>query len=130
MDWPLVPGTTVLRVGLVVLFFWALVGQYVYREAKKERRSFPKLRGLCWGAVGVVGAVNYLVHIREREKKRLGWVGLAMLLFAFWAIATIGRGALDRAFRAWAALFAGVFLLYWQFHVETFDGSGRRSATE
>lgn len=112
-----------LRVGFVFLFFWVLIGQYAYREARRGRRPSPKLRGLCWAMFGLVGAVVYLVRIREREMGRLAWLGFSILLFAVWATATIGRGALDRAFHAWAALFAGLLILYWQFDLETVDGA-------
>lgn len=121
MGWLTVSGGVALRVGLVALFFWALIGQYAYREAMKERRSAPKLRGVGWWVLGVVGAVTYLAHDRERKRTRLAWLAFSLLLFAFWAVATIGRGELDRAFYAWAALFGGLFILYWQFDLETAD---------
>lgn len=106
-------------VGLVFLFFWALIGQYVYREAKKESRSSPKMRGVFWGVIGVVGAIIYLIHIREHEKRRLSWLGFSVLLFTLWAIGTAGLWGLRGGFRLWAALFTGVFILYWQFNLET-----------
>lgn len=115
----------VLRISLVFMFFWGLIGQYVYREAKKEQRSSPTHRGLFWGVFGVVGAIIYLTRIRERKKNRLAWLGFSILLFAFWAIATIGQGELDRAFRAWAAAFTGLLILYWQFNLETVEDSSR-----
>ncbi|MFC7029209.1 hypothetical protein ACFQJ5_18955 [Halomicroarcula sp. GCM10025324] len=78
--------------GLVSLFFLVLIGQYTYREAKKEGRSSPELRGVFWIAFGVVGVVRYLVHLQERDPKGLAWVGLSGLLFALWAIGTLGCG--------------------------------------
>jgi hypothetical protein len=103
----------------VSLFFWVLIAQYVYRESKREGRSSPKLRGIFWGVLGVAGAVIYLVHIRERDKKRLAWLGLSILLFTVWAIGTIGLWGLGSGFYLWADLFAGIFILYWQFNLET-----------
>ncbi|MFC7029349.1 hypothetical protein ACFQH8_21555 [Halomicroarcula sp. GCM10025710] len=78
--------------GLVSLFFLVLIGQYTYREAKKEGRSSPELRGVFWIAFGVVGVVRYLVHLQERDPKGLAWVGLSGLLFALWAIGTLAVG--------------------------------------
>ncbi len=60
MDW--------FTAGVMVLFFWVLIGQYVYREANKENRSSPKLQGIFWGVLGVVGAVTYLTHIPEARQ--------------------------------------------------------------
>lgn len=107
MDW--------LPVGLVSLFFLALIGQYVYREAVREDRSSPEVRGVCWAVFGVVGAVRYLVQIRERGPNRLGWVGLSALLFALWGIGTGGLWGLSGGFYLWGGLFTGLFILYWQF---------------
>ncbi|MCD2200984.1 hypothetical protein LPA44_13925 [Halobacterium sp. KA-4] len=111
MDW--------ITVGLTFLFFWGLLGQYVYREAMKENRSSPILRGVCWGAIGVLGAVTYLIHLRDKEADRLAWLGVSLLLVTVWAIGTVGLWGLSGGFHLWAALFAGVFILYWQFNLET-----------
>lgn len=111
MDW--------FTAGVMVLFFWVLIGQYVYREANKENRSSPKLRGIFWGVLGVVGAVTYLTHIRDRKKNRLAWLGVSILLFTLWAAGMFGLWGLKGGFRLWAGLFAGVFILYWQFNLET-----------
>lgn len=105
--------------GLVFLFFWVLIGQYVYREAKREDRSSPTLRGVFWGVYGVVGAVTYLAHIRTREKRRLAWLAFSLVLFAVWGIGTFGLWGLSSGFYLWADLFAGIFILYWQFNLET-----------
>ena len=113
----------------VVLFFWVLIGQYVYREAKDEKRSLPKLRGLFWGVLGVVGAVAYLTHIEKRETDRLAWLGFSILLFSLWAVGTVGLWGLNSGFYLWAALFAGVFVLYWQFSLEP-NESGNMPAAE
>jgi hypothetical protein len=104
--------------GVLVLLFWALIGQYVYQEANKENRKSPKIRGLFWGVLGVVGAVTYLTHIRERENDRLAWLGVSILLFTLWAAGTFGLWGLKGGFHLWAGLFAGVFILYWQFNPE------------
>lgn len=111
MDW--------VAEGLVFLFFWVLIGQYVYREANRENRSSPILRGVFWGVFGIVGTVTYLTYIREREQNRLGWLGFSMLLFALWAVGTFGLWGLNGGFYLWAGLFAGAFILYWQFNLET-----------
>lgn len=110
-----------LPVALVVLFFWVLVGQYAYREARREDRSSPVLRGVLWWLFGVVGAVEYLVRVRDRERTRLPWLGLSALLFALWAVGTFGLWGLSGGFYLWGGLFAGLFVLYWQFDLET-DG--------
>lgn len=39
-------------------------------------------------------------------------VGFLDTTVAFWAITTIGQGELGRVFRAWAAAFVGVLILY------------------
>lgn len=114
-----------LTAGVMVLFFWVLIGQYVYREAKKENRSSPKLRGAFWGVLGVVGAVTYLAHIRDRQKNQLAWLGVSILLFAVWAVGTFGLWGLSGGFRLWASLFAGVSILYWQFNLETVASENR-----
>lgn len=129
MEWPLVSNGEFFRLGLVVLFFWVLIGQYVYREAKQQAHASPKIRGLCWGVIGVAGVVVYLTQIREREKNRLGWIGFSILLFVFWAMGTIGQQDLD-GWYAWAGFFAGLFILYWKFYGEIFDELGDNSTAE
>jgi uncharacterized membrane protein YdjX (TVP38/TMEM64 family) len=42
-----------------------------------------------------------------------------MLLFALWAVGTFGLWGLNGGFYLWAGLFAGAFILYWQFNLET-----------
>ena len=111
MDW--VPE------GVVFLFFWVLIGQYVYREADRVSRSSPILRGIFWAAFGIIGTLTYLAHLQGREKSRLGWLGLSLVLFALWAIGTVGLWGLNGGFYLWAGLFAGAFILYWQFILET-----------
>ncbi|WP_345890570.1 hypothetical protein [Halorhabdus amylolytica] len=108
-----------IAVGLVCLFFWALIGKYVYREAEREDRPSPKLRAVFWGILGIAGAIIYVAHIREREKKRLAWLGFAIILFTLWAIGTVGLWGLSSGFYLWADLFVGMFVLYWQFNLET-----------
>lgn len=121
-------GGEFLTIGLVFLFFWLLVGQYWYREARKRGRTSPELRGLFWGVFGVVGVFVYLVRIRRREKDRLIPAGASILLFAFWAMNAIGPAGPQEhgGWYAWAGLFAGLFVLYWQFHLETAGESGGR----
>ncbi|ADJ14767.1 hypothetical protein [Halalkalicoccus jeotgali] len=104
--------------GLVLLFFLVLTGQYAYREAKRENRSSPRLRGIFWIVFGIRGAVTYLVQIQKREWKRLGWIGFSLLLFAVWAVGTFGFWGLSGGFHLWGGLFAGLLVLYWQFNLE------------
>jgi hypothetical protein len=42
-----------------------------------------------------------------------------MVLFALWAVGTFGLWGLNGGFYLWAGLFAGAFILYWQFILET-----------
>ena len=107
-----------LTQGLVSLFFLVLIGQYAYREAKREKRSSPRLRGVFWVVFGIGGAVTHLVHIQERDWKQVGWMGFSILLFAVWAIGTFGLWGLNGGFHLWGGLFAGLFVLYWQFSLE------------
>jgi hypothetical protein len=115
--------------GLISLFFLALIGQYTYREAKREDRSSPELRGVFWIVFGVVGVIRYLVHSQEKDLKRLGWAGISALLFALWAIGTIGLWGVSGGFYLWGALFAGFFVLYWQFQLEQDQGDVGNSSS-
>jgi hypothetical protein len=128
MEWSAVVSGEFLSVGLSFLFFWTLIGQYVYREAKKEGRSSPKRRGLCWGILGVVGVVNYLRR-GSNQAKRPAWLGFALLLFAFWAIEPVIQ-AEPAGWYAWAGFYSGLLVLYWQFDLETLDESGRGSGVK
>ncbi len=122
-----------LTQGLVSLFFLVLIGQYAYREAKSENRSSPKLRGIFWVVFGIVGAVTHLVHIQERAWKRVEWMGFSILLFAVWAIGTFGIWGLSGGFHLWGGLFAGLFVLYWQFSLKqegrSLDSASSRNTT-
>lgn len=109
MDW--------ITTGLVFLFFWTLIGLYVYREAEKEQRSSPKLRGLCWGILGISGVFKYIFHIRNRNKGRLAWLCFSLLLFAFWMIEPIIQQE-SAGWYAWAGFYTALFILYWQFNLE------------
>ncbi|GAA0478676.1 hypothetical protein MUK72_13355 [Halococcus dombrowskii] len=117
MEWLGAFGRRLLTAGVLFLFFWTLVGQYAYREAKTEGRSMPKRRGLCWGVLGIVGVIDYLRDIRNRDESRLRWIGFAALLFAFWAIDPVVRQK-PAGWYAWAGVYAGLFVLYWQFDLE------------
>ncbi|WP_312621958.1 hypothetical protein [Haloarcula sp. 1CSR25-25] len=112
-------GMNWFRSSLVFLFFWVLVGQYVYRRANEQNRSSPELRGLFWGLIGILGAAAYLLHIRDNQKHRLVWIGVSVLLFTVWAVGTVGFWGVTEGFHLWAALSASVFILYWQFDIET-----------
>lgn len=81
-------GRTILYSGALFLFFWTLIGQYVYREAKKEQRSSPRLRGLGWGVLGVIGVFDYLANIRTEGKEPSGVVGIFIA-----AVCLLGDGA-------------------------------------
>ena len=123
-----VSSRPVLYAGVLFLFFWPLIGQYVYREAKKEQRSSPRLRGLGWGVLGVVGVFRYLANIRTEEKSRLGWLGLSLLLFVFWAAEPLIQQG-PPGWYAWAGFYAGLFVLYWQFDFDLPDDSGAQPDT-
>ena len=49
-----------VRVGLYLLIFWPTVGYYVYRDATKRDLSSPKLRGVVYGFLGILGLLVYL----------------------------------------------------------------------
>src|SRR5699024_1807087 len=68
MEWVGALSGRLLTAGVPFLFFWTLVGQYAYREAKAEDRSLPKRRGLCWGVLGIVGVIDYLRDIENRTR--------------------------------------------------------------
>ena len=121
MDW--------ITTGVVFLFFWILIGQYAYREAKGEGRTVPKLRGIFWGVFGIVGAVSYLIYVREREPNQIAWLGFSILLFTMWTVGFLGLWGLNSGFHLWAGLFAGVFILYWRFDINP-SGSGTMSAAK
>ena len=128
MEWLSISGRTILYAGVIFLFFWTLIGQYVYREAKKEQRSSPQLRGLGWGVLGVIGVFDYLANIREEEKSRLRWLGFSLLLFVFWATEPLIQQR-PPGWYAWAGFYAGLFILYWQFNLELLDDSGTQPDT-
>lgn len=128
MEWLSVSGRAILHAGVAFLFFWTLIGQYVYREAKKEQRSSPRLRGLGWGVLGVIGVFDYLASIRTEEKSRLGWLGFSLLLFVFWAMEPLIQQG-PPGWYAWAGFYTGLFILYWQFNLELLDDSGTQLDT-
>ncbi|WP_049998579.1 hypothetical protein [Halococcus sediminicola] len=128
MEWLSVSGRTLLYTGVLFLFFWTLIGQYVYREAKREQRSSPQLRGLGWGVLGIIGVFGYLANIKTGEKNRLWWLGLSLLLFVFWAAEPLIQQG-PPGWYAWAGFYAGLFILYWQFDLEPLDDSGTQSGT-
>ena len=117
MGWLGVFEGWLLPTGVLFLFFWTLIGQYAYREAKNESRSSPLRRGLCWGMLGVAGAFDYLSAIGSRDKSRLSWLGFSALLFAFWAIEPVFQRE-PAGWYAWAGFYTGLFVLYWQFNLE------------
>ena len=49
-----------LRIGLYLLIFWPTVGYHVYQDAKKRGRSSPRLRGVVYGFLGLLGLVIYI----------------------------------------------------------------------
>ena len=123
MEWLSVSSRSILYTGALFLFFWTLIGQYVYREAKKEQRSSPRLRGLGWGVLGMIGVFRYLANIRTEKKSRLAWLGFSLLLFVFWATEPFLQQK-PPGWYAWAGFYAGLFILYWQFNLELLDDSG------
>ena len=128
MEWLSVSGRTILYTGVAFLFFWTLIGQYAYREAKKEQRSSPRLRGLGWGMLGIVGVVDYLANIRSEEKSRLWWLGFSLLLFVFWAAEPLIQQK-PPGWYAWAGFYTGLLTLYWKFNLDLLDESGTQPDT-
>ena len=129
MGWLGVFEGWLLPAGVLFLFFWTLIGQYAYREAKEEERTDPKRRRLCWGVFGVVGALEYLRDVRKRDASRLGWLGFSVLLFAFWAIEPALQGE-PAGWYAWAGFYTGLFVLYWQFGLEASAESRDQPSTD
>lgn len=60
MDW-LTPYTGLLvRAGLYLLVFWPTVGYYIYRDATERNLPSPKIRGVAYGVLGILGSAIYL----------------------------------------------------------------------
>ncbi|MFH5797244.1 hypothetical protein [Haladaptatus sp. CMAA 1911] len=128
IEWLNMDGGLIVRLGVYFVFFWAIIGVYIYREAKKERRSSPKLRGFGWGVFALIGVVKYLIHLPESDKSRTKWLALALACFVFWGIGTFGLQELA-AWYPWAAFYAGLFILYVKFDLATFNSSRRNENT-
>lgn len=60
MDWLTAYNGLLVRVGLYLLIFWPTVGYYVYRDTTKRDLSSPKLRGVTYGFLGILGLLIYM----------------------------------------------------------------------
>lgn len=60
MDWFTAYNGLLVRVGLYLLIFWPTVGYYVYRDATKRNLASPKLRGVAYGFLGILGLLVYM----------------------------------------------------------------------
>lgn len=118
MDW--------FTVGALFLLFSVPFSLYVYREAKRENRSSPKLRGIGWGVMGIIGAYTYLTRTQNREQSRLIWFGISTYMIAVWTVGALGLWGWSPGIRHWLGLLLGLFVLYWQFELDL-DESRRTS---
>jgi hypothetical protein len=55
-----------IRIGLYLLVFWPTVGYYVYSDSEKRGFSTPRLRGVIFGFLGILGLLIHL-YILERQ---------------------------------------------------------------
>lgn len=107
-----------LNSGLSFLFLWMLIGfGWVYRDANRRELPSPKLRGIAWGWLGLVGLFNSLHDIRALQRSQLRWLGGSILLFALWAVLIVSTQDWP-GLRTWALFVAGLYVLYWQFSRE------------
>ncbi len=60
MDWLTAYNGLLVRVGLYLLIFWPTVGYYIYRDATKRNLSSPKIQGVAYGVLGILGLVIYI----------------------------------------------------------------------
>lgn len=67
MDWFAAYNGFPVRVGLYLVILWPTVGYYVYRDSMKRNLSSPKLRGVAYGAFGILGLVMYLSRKARTE---------------------------------------------------------------
>jgi len=67
MDWLTAYNGLLVRVGLYLLIFWPTIGYYIYRDATKRNLSSPKIRGIAYGILGIIGLVIY-VSQKERAE--------------------------------------------------------------
>jgi hypothetical protein len=67
MDWLAAYNGFLVRVGLYLMIFWPTVGYYVYRDTMKRNLSSPKVRGVAYGAFGILGLVIYVSQKARTE---------------------------------------------------------------
>lgn len=67
MDWVTAYNGLLVRVGLYLLIFWPTVGYYVYRDATKRDLSSPKVRGIAYGFLGILGLFIYMAQKARTE---------------------------------------------------------------
>lgn len=62
MNWLTAYNGLLVRVGLYLLVFWPTVGYYIYRDATKRNLSSPKIRGVAYGVLGMLGLLIYMAQ--------------------------------------------------------------------
>lgn len=67
MDWVTAYNGLLVRVSLYLLVFWPTVGYYVYRDAAKRNLSSPKVRGIVYGFLGILGLFIYMAQKARTE---------------------------------------------------------------
>jgi hypothetical protein len=56
-----------VRVGLYLLIFWPTVGYYVYSDSEKRGFSSPRLRGVVFGFLGLLGLLVHLYIVQRQD---------------------------------------------------------------
>jgi hypothetical protein len=56
-----------VRVGLYLLIFWPTVGYYVYSDSEKRGFSSPRLRGVVFGFLGLLGSLVHLYIVQRQD---------------------------------------------------------------
>lgn len=111
--------------GLFLVVLWLLVGfGWIYRDAKQRESSSPTWRAIGWGWFGVTGLISYLLSDREMDRSQLLWLGGSILLFVLGATLIIGSQRWPD--RGWALFIAGLYVLYWQYSLDTVGGAPDR----
>jgi len=67
MDWLTAYNGLLVRVGLYLLIFWPTIGYYIYRDATKRNISSPKVRGVAYGILGILGLLIYMFQKNRVE---------------------------------------------------------------
>ncbi|RNJ27153.1 hypothetical protein Nmn1133_11030 [Halosegnis longus] len=59
-------NSLLVRVGLYLFIFWPTVGYYVYFDSKRREISSPRLRGVIFGFLGILGLFIHL-YLAQRQ---------------------------------------------------------------